>query len=116
MSFSEEQTKLDLFGLTLGGNAKARWLSELEKAKAALLEASDPEGSIHLDDIINAFIALYCDEEARDDRFDECTRFLDEPGKLQFYCRSHARYSSYPHGGGVKESFLSGHASSMAGV
>ena len=66
MSFSEEQTKIDLFGLTLGGNAKARQLSELEKAKAALLEASDPDGSIQLDNIINAFIALYCDDEARD--------------------------------------------------
>ena len=66
MSFSKEQTKLDLFGLTIGRNAKARWLSELEKAKTALLEADDPEGSIHLDDVINAFIALYCDEEARD--------------------------------------------------
>ena len=66
MSFSEKQTKIDLFGLTLGGNAKARWLSELEKAKMALLEANDPEGLIQLDDVINAFIALYCDEEARD--------------------------------------------------
>ena len=59
MSFSEEQTKIDLFGLTLGGNAKARWLSELEKTKTVLLEADDPEGSIHLDDVMNAFIALY---------------------------------------------------------
>ena len=66
MSFSEEHVKIDLFGLTLGGNAKARWLSELEKAKAALLEAGDPDGSIQLDDVINAFIALYCDKEARD--------------------------------------------------
>ena len=66
MSFLEEQTKIDLFGLTLGVNAKAHWLSELEKVKVALLEASTPDGSIQLDNVINAFIALYCDEEARD--------------------------------------------------
>ena len=59
-------TQIDLFGLTLGGIGKACWLSELEKAKAALLEAGDPDGSIQLDDVINAFIALYCDEEACD--------------------------------------------------
>ena len=66
MTFRRSRPRLICLASPLVGMRRLAGCLSLKRQKAALLEASNPDGSIHLDDVINAFIALYSDEEARD--------------------------------------------------
>ena len=75
INFENPAIKLRLFGSTLTGNAKARWLNVYNRV---IQEINDDE------DIFiraqNEFIAQYCDEDARDAQL-QYVRTVKKPGK-----------------------------------
>ena len=76
INFENPAIKLRLFGSTLTGNAKARWLNVYNRV---IQEIDDDEEDIFIR-AQNELIAQYCDEDARDAQL-QYVRTVKKPGK-----------------------------------